>query len=187
MATKRTPMDLYRERKQANQCVRCGAKHVEGWTLQKCETCRKNESNYRKRTRNDARKAQEKMYQQKHWFNRCVYLSRASDARKNRTSDEPYITGARLRALRVLQDNKCFYCDTELQVDNRKQHDGLTIERLVNSKPHSMSNVILCCSRCNCKRVSNHLTQTTAEVFSLICNRFLQNEKFLQFVDTLEE
>ena len=184
--SKRTPMDLYRERKEANKCVRCGTEHNVGWNLKKCEKCRTNESNYRKRTRNDARKAQEKEYQRKNWFNRCIYLSRQSDNRKNRTSDKKYITGSRLRALRVLQDNKCFYCNIVLQINNRKRHDGLTIERLVNSEPHTISNVILCCSRCNCKRVSDHLTQSTAEVFSLICNRFLENDRFIQFVDTLD-
>ena len=183
---KRTPMDLYNERSKANCCVRCGESHKDGWSLQKCNKCRQKESAYRKRTRNLARKQQEREYQQKNWFNRCLYLSRQSDNKKNRTSEEPYITADRLKALRVLQDNRCFYCDKELQVQNRKQHDGLTIERLNNKEPHSMSNVILCCHRCNCKRISNHLTQTTAEVFSQICSRFLENPRFIQYVESIQ-
>ena len=175
---KRTPMDLYNERADSNCCVRCAKVHPEGWSLRKCQNCRDRESTYRKKTRKGKRKEQERSYQRKNWFNRCLYLSRQSDLKANRTSDEPYITPQRLVTLRVLQENKCFYCDTALQVQNRKKPDGLTIERLDNSRPHSLSNVILCCHRCNCRKLSNKLTQTTFEVFYEICTRFLESQKF---------
>ena len=183
---KRTAMDLYNERAKAKCCVRCGTEHTPEWTLQKCQKCRHKESEYRKRTRDTRRKEQERSYQRKNWFNRCLYLSRQSDAKKNRTSDEPYITPERLLTLRVLQENKCFYCDTELQVHNRKKPDGLTIERLDNSKPHSISNVILCCHRCNCRKLSNKLTQSKYEVFYSICSKFMERPEFKNLLKQLE-
>ena len=185
-AVKRSPMDLYRERSTNNQCTRCGIKHSANWNLKKCPTCRASESKYRKETRDDRRKNQERDYQRKNWPNRCLYLSKNADRRKDRTSDEPYITPQRLVTLRILQDNKCYYCDTELQVQNRKKPDGLTIERINNSKPHTISNVILCCHRCNCKKLSNKITTSTFEIFYKICNKFLESEKCKQLLSQMD-
>ena len=187
MQVKRTPMILYNERKSSNCCVRCGTPHIDNWTLKKCQTCRTNESNYRKKTRNARRKSQERSYQIKNWFNRCLYLSKQADKRKNRTSDEEYITPERLCTLRVLQENKCFYCDTELQVENRKQSNGLTIERLDNAKPHTMNNVILCCSSCNCRRVSNKINKSAFEIFHQIYTKFEQRPEFKAFMAQLSD
>ena len=173
---KRTPMDLYKERIHDHSCVRCGKTHTEGWTLRKCAECRKKESTYRKKTRDEHRKNQERDYQRKHWANRCCYLSKNSDARSNRTSDEPYVTPERLLTLRILQNNKCWYCDTELQVFNRKQPNGLTIERLDNKKSHTRSNCILCCHRCNCRKLSNKVTVSQYEIFYQLFNKFLQSK-----------
>ena len=67
--------------------------------------------------------------------------------------EEEYITGADIIALRDELHNQCKYCYIPLQIDNMKAHDGLTIERLDNSKAHVKGNCTLACHRCNCMNV----------------------------------
>jgi hypothetical protein len=178
---KRTVMVLYNERKKNHKCVRCGATHDKSWTLRKCQKCRTNESAYRKRTRSKRCAGVEQLYQRKNWSNRCVYLSKHADKVRERTSDEPYITPQRLKTLRVLQRNQCLYCGTTLQTANRKQPDGLTIDRLDNAKPHTLSNCVLACHRCNCRHKNKTLTLSPAEIFMRIISRFEQSDGFTQF------
>ena len=163
-------MELHRRRIENNQCTRCGVKHVADWVKKKCEECSKKESIYRKKTR-VKRSEKERQYRIKHWANRCVYLSRGTDLRKNRPVGESYITAKRLKTLRALQMNKCFYCGVVMQTENRKKSNGLTTERLDNSKPHDEGNTILCCSSCNCRKLSNKQTTTLETAYLTILSR----------------
>jgi hypothetical protein len=163
-------MNLHNKRIGENKCTRCGTPHVESWTKRKCKPCADNESVYRKHTRGN-RREQEREYRIKNWANRCVYLSRGSDIRKHREVGENYITAKRLKTLRVLQINKCFYCMVDMTTANRKHKTGLTTERLDNSKPHDENNVVLCCSSCNCRKLSNKHNIQWADAYRTILTR----------------
>lgn len=150
----------------------------------KCEPCAKKESEYRKKTRSN-RRDQERGYRIKNWANRCVYLSRGSDIRKNRTVGADYITSKRLRTLRALQLNRCFYCGTNMTVENRKNSNGLTTERLDNSRPHDEGNVVLCCSHCNCRKLSNKHNTTLEGAYRTILTRLESCPAWETFIDAL--
>jgi hypothetical protein len=164
-------MELHNTRITKNQCTRCGCEHIDGWTKRKCEICSAKESVYRKKTRGN-RREQERQYRIKNWANRCVYLSRGSDKKKQREVGENYITAKRLKTLRALQMNKCFYCMVDMTTENRKHATGLTTERLDNSKPHSEDNVVLCCSSCNCRKLSNKQDLGFEDAYRQILTRF---------------
>ena len=145
----------YQNRIDNHECVRCG-KTVDS-VRRKCLVCRKMESDWRKKTR-DRRRDRERLYKQKIYDLRIVRHSKMSDNKMNRPFDaQSYITPERIRTLRRLQKNRCLYCERELQVLNRRKPDGLTVERLNNAEPHNSDNVVLCCHKCNVRRVGNKL------------------------------
>ena len=143
----------YQKRVDNEMCVRCGKANDS--ERRKCQLCRKLESDWRKNTR-DRRRDSERKYKQGIYDIRIVRHSKMSDTKMKRPFDEQsYITPDRIRTLRRLQKNKCLYCAQDLQVLNRRQPDGLTVERIDNSHPHNSDNVILCCHRCNVRRIGN--------------------------------
>ena len=75
------------------------------------------------------------------------------DKNYNRTSTAAYITPDFLERLRKVQKSRCTYCTIPMQSENRMLPDGLTIQRLDNSLPHSKNNCILACFKCNLQRV----------------------------------
>mgnify|MGYP003707260405 CR=1 FL=1 len=164
---------LYQKRRACNVCTRCGRDRDSA--RKKCVTCRTNENEWRKKTRS-RRTGVERLYCQKNWDKRCVFLARTSDLKyKREIVDHSYITPGRLRTLRVLLRNKCYYCGVELQVDNRKQRNGLTIERLHGGMtPHSEDNCILCCHSCNCRKIGNkqNKTKSNLEIFGEIWKNY---------------
>lgn len=90
-------------------------------------------------------------YQAIRWANRAIVHSRNADANAKRPfENHTYITPERLQFLRKLQQNKCVYCRTVMQTDNRRYPNGLTVERVNNKVAHLKDNVLLCCFRCNC-------------------------------------
>jgi hypothetical protein len=74
-----------------------------------------------------------------------------------------------------------------MQVLNRKKSDGLTIERLNNNEPHTTKNCILCCNRCNCKRLSDKHTMDLADAFDLIFDRFEKSQTFPKFLKLFDQ
>jgi len=55
----------------------------------------------------------------------------------------------------ILTDTtNCPYCNTTLQYMNRAP-DLASLERIDNTKGHTDENTIICCYKCNCKKVSN--------------------------------
>lgn len=179
-------MSTYHNRIENNQCTRCGGDHAENWSLKKCKGCSKNESEYRKKTRSK-RREQEKQYRIKNWARRCVYLSRGTDLRKNRPVGDGYITAKRLKTLRALQMNRCYYCSIEMQIENRKKANGLTTERLNNSIPHTENNVVLCCSSCNCRKLSNHHNTSIDTAYRTILSRLEECPAWNTFIETLSQ
>ena len=126
-------------------CIRCHNPKL--CTQQKCVPCRNQIAAYRLQHID-----KEKRYQAHRWAHRCVVHSRLSDQKANRSfQPDEVITPTRLHFIRGLQQNKCIYCRCDMQIMNRKLQDGLTIERIDNSKAHITKNCVLCCHRCNMK------------------------------------
>ena len=166
----------YNRRIEKKQCVRCGI--AQDSNLRKCTKCRSLESVWRKETR-DRRRTQERMYKQSIYDKRICCHSRDSDTKMNRpVIEHSYITPRRIRMLRRLQRNKCLYCTQTLQVLNRRQPDGLTVERLRNNLPHNADNVILCCHRCNVRRIGNqkNIGKTNLQIFYEIWFKYTNRE-----------
>jgi len=90
---------------------------------------------------------------QRLWAKRMVSHSKYADRRAGRDyTDANYITPQGLMILRKKQRNKCYYCDVPMQTNNRREWNGLTIERIDTSRPHDYENCKLCCHTCNCKK-----------------------------------
>ena len=182
--------DTYLKRIQQNICVDCQTPLGENPLRRKCTVCRIKDNKYRQRSRTTHRAEQEKAYRQRVWNHRCCWKSRKTDEKKNFTISDRYITPVHLKTLLILQLGKCFYCQTKMQTQNRKKSDGLTIERLSNDKPHTKTNVILCCSSCNCKRISNTHEYDIGYFYDKVLERFEQSpiySKFAAFIDDLNE
>ena len=134
--------DVRRKRREAYRkqglCTQCGSECVHNLTT--CDKCRQ----------------QVLRSKEKNWAVRCVAISRNTDKHwPLRVSDNPYVTAEHLEKLNNLQKNRCAYCKVEMQVKTRMKPNGLTIQRLDNSKPHTCNNCVLACFRCNVRRVEN--------------------------------
>ena len=84
------------------------------------------------------------------WNHHVIYDSKRSDARRRFDVDDPdFITAEWVLEQRERQDNKCYYCDREMQINRRTAFDGLQPERLTESLPHLKSICVLACGDCN--------------------------------------
>ena len=91
----------------------------------------------------------------KRWQHRIVSHSKSSDRNSERGWEpDSYITVEFLTNLRKLQNNLCCYCKYPLITFNRKQHNGLTVERANNSLAHTQENSKICCHACNCRNLT---------------------------------
>jgi len=93
------------------------------------------------------------------WYNRICRDSRYNDRRKNRTIDPniPFINPATLFWFQNKQQNKCLYCQVEMEwLERRSNKKGLTVERGNNKLPHYISNCLgLVCKSCNSKQYTH--------------------------------
>ena len=90
------------------------------------------------------------------WFNRIVRDSRYNDRRQDRyiSPNIEYVDTETLLFLQQDQQNKCYYCQCQMNwLERRRSKNGLTVERKNNDLPHYKSNCVgLCCKSCNSKR-----------------------------------
>ena len=108
----------------------------------------------------------------KRWQHRIVSHSKSSDRNSERTwEDDSYITPEFLTYLRQLQNNLCYYCKYPLITFNRKQHNGLTVERLNNEIAHTKNNSKICCHACNCRKL------TPARLQNAKISRYLERRR----------
>ena len=92
------------------------------------------------------------------WYNRIVRDSKYNDTRKKRAIDVqiPYIDSKTLFKFQNAQQNKCYYCQVQMEwMERRSNKKGLTLERANNNVPHYITNCLgLACKSCNSKKKS---------------------------------
>ena len=145
---------LRNKKDAAGLCVKCGG--VRDRLFRKiCTTCEEKQSKWKKKGRKK-RAPKEKMYHETRWADRMIVHSKISDKKMKRAFEEDeYITHEFLVSLRENANNECIYCDIRLQSFNRKRFNGVTVQRLDNSKAHIKSNCVLACYKCNMSRVED--------------------------------
>ena len=145
------------------RCLRCKGNLDNKY--QTCSKCLWAAREY-KRLNKDRIKAINRAWKQKHWARCMVCHSRDSDRKYGRlpTDMTDYIAPGFLQELRTAQQNRCFFCTIDMQHHFRKLHDGISIQRLVNSRPHNRENCVLSCFRCNCKRCETGIQKTYLEL-----------------------
>ena len=133
-------------------CSRC--KGVLETNYQSCSNCLRLQREY-KHTNREHIKVVNKTWKRVNWAKRMVCHSRGSDVIYGRLPADMsnYIDPQYLHKLRTAQNNRCAFCTIDMQTDNRKHSDGLTIQRLDNTIGHTKPNCLLSCAQCNCKRV----------------------------------
>ena len=87
------------------------------------------------------------------WQRRIVRDSKRCDLLKGLYVPSEAVDTEFLLELNAKQRTRCFYCEIPMAQHNRNISQGLTLERLDTSKGHIKSNCVLCCKRCNSKRV----------------------------------
>lgn len=80
--------------------------------------------------------------------------SKNSDKQNNRYDQVNFIDYCFVENLIDDCNNKCFYCDCDLQYVNYTDNLA-TIERLVNSVGHIKGNCVIACKKCNISKVGN--------------------------------
>lgn len=83
-----------------------------------------------------------------------VYHSKQHDKKNNRYDQVNFIDYCFVKNLIDDCNNKCFYCDCELQYQQYADNLG-TIERLDNSIGHIKGNCVIACRTCNFSKVGN--------------------------------
>ena len=90
-------------------------------------------------------------------FKNMVYNSKTKDIMICKYDKDNFIDKMYLCYLYTLQNNKCYYCDIELQYIYYGD-DLSSIERIDNNYGHIKSNCVLSCLLCNRKRLNNKIT-----------------------------
>ena len=85
-----------------------------------------------------------------------VYSSRQKDRLNNRYDAEKFVDYCFLKGLIEDCDNRCHYCDVELQYKNFVSNLG-TIDRIDNNIGHNKNNVVISCRSCNYSRVNEKM------------------------------
>ena len=123
------------ECKKKGLCFNCG-KNPPDEGFKKCEDCRN----------------RDKINKQTNWLNVKISNCRGSDLKHKRLyKEKEYLTTEDIIAFRKKRNYLCCYCDRVLQTKKMQKPDGLTIERIDNSKAHVKGNCKIACHRCNMK------------------------------------
>ena len=84
-----------------------------------------------------------------YWVNRMLWDSKTKDKKKGLYDPEHFITRNYVERIWLFQNQKCHYCEKQMQIKKRNLHDGCTIERLDNNFGHTIKNCVLACWKCN--------------------------------------
>ena len=116
-------------------CGNCTKPHNESFT--NCRACR------------DA----SRIWKHKHWVRNLCLRHKHSDLGAERYDARNHITPLRIHELMADQEMHCYHCHTLMDAKQRNQIDGLTLQRLDNSRGHTIANCVLSCKGCNVRRV----------------------------------
>ena len=150
------------------RCARC--KRLHETLFAACPVCLKRVRDWKSENAAKNRIANRE-WKNRNWARRIVAHSRDSDRNKNRMpADDEFITIPFLLESRDRQDNMCCYCTIDMQVFNRKLHNGLTVQRHDNNIGHTRANCSLVCHQCNCRRVEtgcneDYVRETRARLY----------------------
>ena len=98
-----------------------------------------------------------KLWKQKNWHRRVCCHAMDNDRKADRLPEDmsEYVTPNYVKNLRLYQENQCAYCDIDMQTENRKAPDGLTLQRMANGVGHTKANCLIACFSCNVHRVES--------------------------------
>lgn len=79
---------------------------------------------------------------------------KSQDVKKNKYSEELFITIAAVLRLLIDCENKCVYCSALVHIlyENSREPRQWTLERVDNEKGHNKDNVMIACLECNLRR-----------------------------------
>ena len=121
-----------------------------------CSVCRAKSNEY-KRNNKSACALMVKLWKQRNWHRRMCSHAVDNDRKMSRLPADMsgYVSPEYVKRLREYQQNQCAYCDINMQTENRKAPDGLTLQRMANNIGHTKANCLLACSSCNVHRVES--------------------------------
>lgn len=163
---------------RATKCAVCGCKRTRrtfrgphwarGGVCTDCRNARKRE---RRRTDLQHRlrdSAQQRALRIKHWARVLARQCARHDPRSTLTADD-------VRALHARQGGRCHWFGVELRPDPRARFPAKpSVDRLDNSKPHSLENCVLTCFAANIGRNSTPRREWESfllELRGVICSR----------------
>jgi len=118
---------------------------------------------------------EEKMTTRLHdrWPKRIIRDSKQADIRAGRAyNPDEFLDEAWLENQQTRQQNKCYHCGKFMNWIIRNGVDGLTCERLDNSKPHHKDVCVLACKSCNSKKLSREQSLLRRYFFRWYRNTF---------------
>ena len=121
-------------------------------SFKECESCRDGRRKYRKERGGDVKhNAREKKYRENNPFRFMIKQSKEADESHGRLPIDmsTYATKELLMMLWSLQEGRCCRCEVPMQLVNRRQATGCTIQRQNDRLGHLTDNVILYCHKCN--------------------------------------
>lgn len=100
---------------------------------------------------NTCESIRKKKWEEKNWPKRMIVGAKSTDRKK--FNNVKTVTKKFILNQQKLQNNKCFYCDCEMQygfeINRSTNPKGVTLERISSNLPHINSNCVLICSECN--------------------------------------
>ena len=111
---------------------------------------------------------------------KTIKNSRVTDTARKRYVKNNYMDIDHLFRLLVKQNNKCYYCNVEMEhirdYTQGMHNNLLTTERIDNTKAHTKNNVVLCCWKCNTKRGDNYTSDEFKKLVKEHGKRFIKIE-----------
>ena len=140
------------ERRETGVCTRCGRER--DTQLLMCTPCRDKKKKCCEKYKKEYA-VKNRKYRKQNWAKKKVWGCSQQDRKYGLITDIPpnYIDEEFLINIRETQRWRCHYCSSLMQMENMKDRDGLTVERISNDLPHIKSNCVLACHACNVNTV----------------------------------
>ena len=149
-----------------------------------CSVCRCKSREYKEKNK-AACAIVVKLWKQRNWHRRVCCHAMDNDRKADRLPSDmsEYVNPPYVKSLRVYQENQCAYCDIDMQVENRKEHDGLTLQRMAKGIGHTKANCLLACFSCNVHRVESGNSDFLDEKRRIVYFEKLMNEGYAKLTN----